>query len=86
VATIGDIKAGLTHGKTEADKALAQLSGVTAQVDKAIVVLQALMAGTSQPAVMQAIGKLNAAKQKFAEGAGAIQSAIADTEKYNSVL
>jgi hypothetical protein len=35
---------------------------------------------------MQAIGKLNAAKQKFAEGAGAIQSAIADTEKYNSVL
>jgi hypothetical protein len=86
VATIGDIKAGLTHGKTEAEKALAQMSNVNAQVDKAIAVLQALIAGTGQPAVMQAIGKLNAAKQKFGEGAAAIQSAIADTDKYNTVL
>jgi alpha-D-ribose 1-methylphosphonate 5-triphosphate synthase subunit PhnH len=86
VATIGDIKSGLTYGKTEASKALAQLSGVTSQVDQAIAVLQALMAGTTQPAVMQAIAKLNAAKQKFNEGAVAIQSAIADTDKYNAAL
>ena len=86
MATIGDIKAGLTHGKTEADKALAQLAGVNAQVDKAIAVLQALAAGTQQPAVMGAIGKLPAAKQKFGEGAGLIQAAVAQTEKYNAVL
>lgn len=86
MATIGDIKAGLTHGKSEADKALAQLAGVNAQVDKAIAVLQALAAGTQQPAVMDAIGKLSAAKQKFGEGAGLIQAAVAQTEKYNAVL
>ncbi|WP_018254041.1 hypothetical protein [Salinispora mooreana] len=86
MATIGDIKAGLAHGKTEADKALAQLAGATAQVDKAIAVLQALAAGTQQPAVMGAIGKLTAAKQKFGEGAGLIQAAVAQTEKYNAVL
>ncbi|WP_018723234.1 hypothetical protein [Salinispora fenicalii] len=86
MATIGDIKAGLAHGKTEADKALAQLAGANAQVDKAIAVLQALAAGTQQPAVMGAIGKLTAAKQKFGEGAGLIQAAVAQTEKYNAVL
>ncbi|MFC7545893.1 hypothetical protein [Plantactinospora sp. GCM10030261] len=86
MATIGDIKAGLAHGKSEADTALAQLAGVNAQVDKAIAVLQALAAGTQQPAVMGAIGKLSAAKQKFGEGAGLIQAAIAQTEKYNAVL
>lgn len=86
MATIGDIKAGLNHGKSEADKALAQLAGVTAQVDKAIAVLQALAAGTQQPAVMGAIGKLSAAKQKFGEGASLIQAAVAQTEKYNAVL
>ncbi len=86
MATIGDIKAGLAHGKNEADKALAQLAGVNAQVDKAIAVLQALAAGTQQPAVMGAIGKLTAAKQKFGEGAGLIQAAVAQTEKYNAVL
>ncbi|MBM0231174.1 hypothetical protein ACPXB1_21875 [Micromonospora sp. DT68] len=86
MATIGDIKAGLAHGKSEAEKALAQLAGVNAQVDKAIAVLQALAAGTQQPAVMGAIGKLSAAKQKFGEGAGLIQAASAQTDKYNAVL
>ncbi|MEU5943096.1 hypothetical protein ABZ807_28920 [Micromonospora sp. NPDC047548] len=86
MATIGDIKAGLVHGKSEADKALTQLAGVTAQVDMAIAVLQALVAGTRQPAVMGAIGKLTAAKQNFTEGAGLIQAAIAQTEKYNAAL
>jgi alpha-D-ribose 1-methylphosphonate 5-triphosphate synthase subunit PhnH len=86
VATIGDIKAGLSNADQEAKKALTQLSSVTAQVDKAIAVLQALMAGTSQPAVLAAIGKLNAAKQKFTEGGASIRGALVDTERYNSVL
>lgn len=86
MATIGDIKNGLNHGKAEANKALAQLAGASAQVDRAIAVLQALMAGTQQPQVLSAIGKLNASKQKFGEGAAAIRSAIDDTDKYNAVL
>jgi hypothetical protein len=86
MATIADIKNGLNHGKQEANQALGQLAGAVAQVDKAIAVLAALMAGTQQPAVMSAIGKLNAAKQKFGEGAAAIRSAIDDTDKYNAVL
>ncbi|TDB79553.1 hypothetical protein [Micromonospora sp. KC721] len=86
MASIGDIKAGLAHGKSEADKALAQLAGVNAQVDRAIAVLQALAAGTQQPAVVGAIGKLSAAKQKFGEGAGLIQAAAAQTEKYSAVV
>jgi hypothetical protein len=86
LATIGDIKNGLNHGKTEANQALGQLNGVITQVDKAIAVLSALMAGTQQPAVLSAIGKLNAAKQKFGEGAAAIRSATDDTDKYNAVL
>ncbi|WP_371409296.1 hypothetical protein OG423_05100 [Micromonospora zamorensis] len=47
---------------------------------------EALAAGTQQPAVMGAIGKLSAAKQKFGEGAGLIQAASAQTDKYNAVL
>jgi hypothetical protein len=62
-----------------------QLAAVVAQLDKAIAALQALMAGTQQPAVLSAIGKLNAAKQKFGAGAAAIRSAIDDTDKYNAV-
>src|SRR5690242_17103518 len=86
MATIAEVKNGLTHGKTEARQALAQLAGVIGQVDKAIAILAALAAGTQQPAVMSAIGKLNAAKQRFGEGAAAINSAIEDTDKYNAVL
>jgi ABC-type transporter Mla subunit MlaD len=86
LATIADIKNGLNHGKEEANQALGQLSGVISQVDKAIAVLSALMAGTQQPAITAAIGKLNAAKQKFGEGAAAISSAIDDTDKYNAIL
>src|SRR5262245_66691015 len=86
MATIGDIKAGLNHGKNEAERALEQLSGVAGQLDRAIAVLQALTAGTSQPSVMSAIGKLNAATQKFAEGATAIRYAIDEADRYNAVM
>jgi hypothetical protein len=86
LATIGDIKNGLNQGKQEANQALGQLNGVISQVDRAIAILSAVMAGTQQPAVMSAIAKLNAAKQKFGEGATVIRSAIDDTDRYNAVL
>jgi hypothetical protein len=86
VATIGDIKNGLVYGKTEANQALAHVAGAVDQIDKAMVILTALMAGTQQPTVMSALAKLTAAKQKFGEGAAAVRSAIDDTDKYNAVL
>ena len=86
MATIGDIKAGLNNGKAEATKAIAQLNGVNQQIDRAISILQALIAGTNQPAVMQALAKLAGAKQKLAESQGMINSAIADTDRYNAAI
>lgn len=86
MATIGDIKAGLAHSKSEAERALAQLNGVNAEVDKAIAILQALSAGTQQPAVMGAISKLGAAKAKFSEGAHLVRAAITQTDNYSALL
>jgi hypothetical protein len=83
---IAEIKAGLAHGRSEAEQALARLNGVNDEVDKAIAILQALAAGTQQPAVMGAISKLGAAKQQFGEGAKLIRAAIDQTEKYSAIL
>lgn len=86
MATIGEIKAELARSKSEAERALAQLSGVNAEVEKAIAILQALAAGTQQPAVFGAIGKLGAAKAKFGEGAKHIRAAITQTDNYSALL
>jgi hypothetical protein len=86
MATIQDIKAGLTGGKSEAERALGQLNGVVDSIDKAIAVLVATSAGSGQPKVAQAIAKLQQAKQKFAEGAASVRGAMADTDSYSAVL
>ena len=86
LGTIGEIKAGLAHGRSEAERALAQLADVNAEVDRAISVLRALAAGTDQPAVMGAIAKLGSAREKFGEGANLIRAAITQTENYSAVL
>ncbi|MEQ4301361.1 hypothetical protein ABNF97_08220 [Plantactinospora sp. B6F1] len=86
MSSIGEIKAGLARSRGEAEKALAQLNSVNAEIDKTITALQALAAGTQQPAVLGAISKLGAAKQKFGEGAGLIRAAIDQTEKYSAAI
>nr|MDT0658908.1 hypothetical protein [Micromonospora sp. DSM 115978] len=86
MASIGEIKAGLAQSRSEAERALAQLNSVNAEVDKAIAILQALAAGTQQPAVMGAISKLGAAKERFSEGANLIRAAVNQTENYSSII
>jgi hypothetical protein len=86
VASIAGLKNGLKQASTEAEKALTQLAALDAQVDQAIAMLTAVTGGYSQPALMKAIGSLQAAKQKFAEGGTAIRSAIAATDHYNSAI
>jgi hypothetical protein len=86
MASIGDIKTRLALGRSQAEQGAAQIVAVAGQLDQTIGALQALVAGTGQPQVTQAIGKLGAAKQQLAQSHAAIRAAISDLDHYQAGL
>ncbi|MFC7545886.1 hypothetical protein [Plantactinospora sp. GCM10030261] len=86
MATIGDIRTGLATATSEAERALMQLSAAAILVDKAIATLEALSAGTRQPACRGAIGKLTGARNRFDQGAERVKAAIDQLRRYDAAL
>jgi hypothetical protein len=86
LASIEEIKAGLAKGQQEASEGLTHLARVADQIDKAIAILQAVVGGSGQPRITQAINTLHQAKQKFAEGSQAVSAASAEVDKYLTAI
>lgn len=86
MASVEEVKAGLSAASSEASGTVAQARAAKESADKMITRLRAVAQGTSHPKIQEAIAKAEQAKQKLDEAAALANAAAESARAYMAVL
>ncbi|GAA0398793.1 hypothetical protein GCM10009541_47280 [Micromonospora gifhornensis] len=82
MASIEEIKAGINRFGQQTQQSVVQLRAVHDSLEQSLALLQAVTAGTSHPAVGQAISQIEQVKTKLNEASQLALGAVETTRRY----
>lgn len=82
MASIEEIKAGINRFGQETQQTVLQLRAVHDSLEQSLALLQAVTAGSSHPAVSQAVSQIQQVKAKLNEASQLAGGAVETTKRY----
>jgi hypothetical protein len=86
VAGIDEVKLHVSASVDEVERAMAGLRGVTTQLDEAIARLRLITAGTLHPRALDAVLRLEQARDRVIEAQALAQGGITAAQDYHGII